>query len=512
MQVPSRRRRGRLPHITLEHIWMLVVLVGIFVFVNTHPIRPHDFWWHMAAGREIVQTGQIPAVDTFSHTMAGTPYPSYQMYWLMEATLYLVYTVGGPALIVFAQALLITGAYGLLLLAAYRISGSTRVAALTTLIAAAPGINDWNVRPQAVTFPIAALFLLTITTYRARPRRLRLIIFPLGMAIWANSHGTFPLGIFLIGAWLADEVWRLLSTRLRDHAWPESTRLRAPAVALATSLVACLLNPQGPGILRYVTSITGSPAIQRLVTEWAPPSFEALGGKLFYATLLLSITVLILSRERPTLYQLMTFLAVTVLGMRTLRGSTWFGIVIAPTLAAHLPDLGCQAHALLGGSGGSITHESRFLNTAIASLLALSAVIALPWLKSYLPLPDLKADLISQETPIEATRFLLEEGLPGPLFHEMGFGSYLIWAAQPSYPVFIDPRIELYPLELWLDYLAVSTAQPGWDQTLNRHGIQILMLNPTTQTDLVDAVRHNSQWQERYADHAAVVFIPAPRD
>jgi len=498
--------------ISLAHLWPLTVLLGILIFINTHPIRPHDFWWHMAVGREIVQTGQIPAVDTFSHTMAGTPYPSYQMFWLPEVALYLGYNVGGPALIVFAQALLITGAYGLLLLAAYRISGSTRVAALTTLVAAAPGINDWNVRPQAVAFPIAALFLLTITTYRARPRPLRLIVFPLGMAIWANSHGTFALGLFLIGAWLPDEAWRLLSARLRNRAWPETTSLRAPAVALATSALACLLNPQGLGILRYVTGITGSPAIQRLVTEWAPPTFETLGGQLFHSVLLLSITVVILSRERPTLFQLLTFLAVTMLGLRTLRGSVWFGLVVAPTLAAHLPDLGRQTHVLLGSWGASRTHESRRLNTAIASLLALAAIITLPWFKSYLPLPDLKAGLVSHETPIEATLFLVEEDLPGPLFHEMGFGSYLIWAAQSEYPVFVDPRIELYPLELWVDYLTVSTAQDGWEQILDRFDIQTLMLSPATQLDLVNAALHDGNWHERYADHAALIFVRAPSD
>jgi len=502
-QKQHNRRRA---DVSLTYLWPLTVLVGIFIFVNTHPIRPHDFWWHMAVGREIVQSGQIPAVDTFSHTMVGTPYPSYHMFWLPEIALYFIYALGGPALIAFAQALLITGAYGLLLLTAFRISRSTRVAALITLIAAAPGINDWNVRPQTVTFPIAALFLLIITTYRARPHPVRLIIFPLGMMVWANSHGTFPLGLFLIGTWLADEAWQLASARLRDRAWPRSDGLRAPAIALATSALACLLNPQGLGILRYVTGITGSPAIQRWVTEWAPPSFETLGGQLFYGTLLLSVAILTVSRERPSLFQLVTLLALTALGLRTLRGSVWFGIVVAPTLAAHLPDLSHQARTLVGSWSKSGTRELRLLNTALTSLLAVSVVITLPWFKSCLPLPDPKTDLISRETPIEATRFMLEQGLSGPIFHEMGFGSYLIWAAQPAYPVFVDPRIELYPLELWVDYLTISAAQDDWEQALTRYNIRTLMLSPASQPLLIEAARAAPRWVERYADDVAVIL------
>jgi hypothetical protein len=29
------------------------------------------------------------------------------------------------------------------------------------------------------------------------------------MLVWVNSHGTFPLGLVLIGLWLADETGKL---------------------------------------------------------------------------------------------------------------------------------------------------------------------------------------------------------------------------------------------------------------------------------------------------------------
>ncbi len=74
-------------HFNIEHLWGLVVLMGIFIFINTHPIRPNDFWWHITIGREILTTGTIPKVDVYSYTEAGQPYPSYQMFWLMDTVL-----------------------------------------------------------------------------------------------------------------------------------------------------------------------------------------------------------------------------------------------------------------------------------------------------------------------------------------------------------------------------------------------------------------------------------------
>ena len=89
--------------VAVQHLWVVVILAGVFIFVNTHPIRPHDFWWHIAVGREILTTRQIPHIDIYSFTAPGAPYASYQMFWLMEMVLYTIYRIGGPALIVFHQ-------------------------------------------------------------------------------------------------------------------------------------------------------------------------------------------------------------------------------------------------------------------------------------------------------------------------------------------------------------------------------------------------------------------------
>ena len=83
-----------------------------------------------------------------------------------------------------------------------------------------------------------------------------------------------------------------------------------------------------------------------------------------------------------------------------------------------------------------------------------------------LPLPAAKSEIISREPPLAATDYLLSARPLGQLFHEMGSGSYLIWVAQPEYPVFANPRIELYPRQIWEDYIfivLVSTIQNEFD-------------------------------------------------
>lgn len=526
MKAPLRIPRPReiLNSIKIEHLWALTVLVGVFVFVNTHPIRPHDFWWHMAVGREILATGRIPQVDTLSFTMAGAPYPSYQAFWLMEVAMYLVYRLGGPAFTVFIHGLIIAAAYALLLWLGRRISGSWRTAAGGTLFAAALGFNDWNVRPQAVTFAIAALFLLAIHEYRRTHRRGWLAVFPLGMTLWVNSHGTFPLGLLLIGLWGVDEGWKALQNA--GLQWSTLWHaFKTPGLVLVLSLAACALSPRGLGTFAYVSGMSGNAIIQNLVTEWAPPTLATLGGQLFFGGLLLCAAVLALSPKRPSPAELLTFLFFGALGIKTSRGILWFGLTLAPVLARHLNAIGewvrergSEWESGRGGEGERTPQDmgvaipapqsgmANILNAVLVGLLLLGAVFSLPWFKGLWPLAPEKAGLIAAETPVAATEVLLRERPEGPLFHAMSFGSYLIWAA-PEYPTFVDGRIELFTEEVWMDYIRISAAAPGWEAGLEKYGIQTLMLSSSEQAGLAAAVRESREWREIYNDATSALFV-----
>ena len=149
------------------------------------------------------------------------------------------------------------------------------------------------------------------------------------------------------------------------------------------------------------------------------------------------------------------------------------------------------------------------INLAFLVLMLLMAFASLPWFKDSLRFPESKAGLIHVETPVEATEFLLERRPQPPVFHAMSYGSYLIWAAQPEYRVFVDSRIELYPREIWHDYLRISNAQCGWEKSLERYGINTLMLSRTEQPALVDTATASWAWQEVYHDRHAVIFVRA---
>src|SRR5262245_12439698 len=72
-----------------------------------------DLFWCLRAGREIATTGTVPMTETWSYTVAGSPW--LNTHWLTELTLYLAYALGGYPALVVLRGLLVAGWLGLVL-------------------------------------------------------------------------------------------------------------------------------------------------------------------------------------------------------------------------------------------------------------------------------------------------------------------------------------------------------------------------------------------------------------
>jgi hypothetical protein len=197
------------------------------------------------------------------------------------------------------------------------------------------------------------------------------------MVIWANSHGSFLIGIALIGIWFSQEVWNLGKTLYKRTQDYPLKNLLVPGVILVITTLTCLINPRGFGIISYVKTLTANSVIQNLVTEWAPPRVNTLMGGIFFAGLVISGIILVVSPRRPRFSQVLTFLVFGILGVRTSRGSVWFGLVMAPIIAEH------QAYIVQKyrkPTGQQVNAEgSRVLNIIFTIVILTMVVFSLPW-------------------------------------------------------------------------------------------------------------------------------------
>ena len=494
--IPGRRARLAL---SLPQLWALACVVGVFIILSLQLVRPHDFWWHARVGRWIVENGAIPRTDLFSFTRFGEPY-AYQM-WLMEVVLCVLLAAGGLPLVIFANAVAIAGAYAILLRICHRsIGGNLRWASLAALAGAGVGMQNWNIRPQAISFPLFAvtMYLLERRAPGDAERGARrqsdraLWWLPPLFALWANCHGAFVAGLTLVGVYLLGD---LLAWLRRRRAFPVNL-----ALASLFSAAAIFLTPLGLGMVEYVLGIFKHSLIQQLIVEWMPPTVRTWGGGPFFAMAVACITVMLVSGYRPAAHESLRLLVFGGLALTASRHTAWFGMAAAPTLAASL------SHWTRTREGQRTSRvRRRPINLAVGGVIGLLGVLSLPWLRPYLPLPDTRRAYASPETPLEAVAFLRRLPSTPRVFHSEGYGSYMIWAS-PEAPVFVDTRIELYPEEQWRDYLAISYARHDWETILEKYGVDTLLLERDSQAWLIEAASAAPVWQRVYEDDKCVIL------
>lgn len=190
---------GFLQQRTLDHLWIITILAFIWFFLSIMPLPPNDLWWHMAAGRAMVDETTVIDTNRWAYTLpTETPY-QYQS-WLSEILLYGLWWLGNVPLLTLARTVVVTASYGLVAWLAWRTTRQGKAVALALLLAALIGWNNWTLRPQTLALLPGATFIVVLGGYRVGLMSARwLLLLPLMMMLWVNGHGSFLLGVGLVG-------------------------------------------------------------------------------------------------------------------------------------------------------------------------------------------------------------------------------------------------------------------------------------------------------------------------
>jgi hypothetical protein len=505
----GRPRLGRraLPLPGLEQLWVLLALTLIGVFIALVPTPPHDFWWHLKAGQIVAEQG-IPWTNMFAWSLPADA-PFVYATWLGEWLFYALYQLGGLQAPILARNLLGLAGFALVAAEARRRSGSWRLAALAALLAWAMSINNLPARTQNwswVPFGLYAFILGAYAAGQARPRAL--LALPPLMGFWVNAHGAFMLGLGMIAVVAAGETLRRLLRQPDALGW---NRLRPLYLAAAGAFAATLLNPSGVGIFGYVLKLLTDPPSQGLVNEWQPPTTHGIAGFVFFVSIMALLAAFALARRRASITDVLLVCAFLWWAWNGQRYVIWYGMLAMPMLAGSL--------AWFGRPRTRRASATRMqLPSTLIAIVLLAALIAIqPPFKAGLGLPPpyqaLFADVpgaplqFSAETPVAAAEYLRAHPIDGRLFNEMGYGSYLDWALYPATQVFVDPRVELYPLAIWQDYLAIRDARDYNALLIDKYDVERVLLDRQLQPRLAAALAADTaRWEREYADARAEIY------
>lgn len=461
--------------------WFLAISLPVLASLIAK-ISTVDLAYQLRAGADILATGRIPTIDTWTFTMAGQPWVDQQ--WLAQVVLRGVESVGGWVGLAAFRAALVGAIFGGTCLIAVRRSLDVRTAAILSLLAFVVAAPALALRPQLLGMLCFVGVLLLVVDRRGHPGRLWLV--PVIVAVWANVHGSFFLGPLVLGlAWLEDVHDRQPGAR------------RTLAVAAVAALAGCL-TPSGPLVWLYAAGLSSNASVTARVTEWQPTSIRDVPGLLFFASALAIVTLIARSGRKvpwPTLAWLGIFF---LIGVYAQRGVAWWPIAAVTAIAGTLvPAFPARTRVE--------TQTMRRLNALVAGVLVLAMFLALPANRPAVPGAIVAEDWVAP-APAGITASLRDLATPGArVLNPQTWGSWFEYAL-PQLHVAVDSRIEMFKPDVWSTYESIVAGQDGWERRMAEWGVTHVVVD-TDEAAFRDRLV-GAGWEVAYEDADGALLVP----
>lgn len=398
-----------------------------------------DTLWHLEAGEWMIENRAIAIVDPFSHSFAGQPWTMHE--WLSELVMTAVDRAwGSSGLLALAAAAAAASVYILTRHAARRLGGLPLF--LLVFLSFSLVGPHLLVRPHLIVLPVLCFWISEILRAREEQRAPGFWLLP-AMTLWANAHGSFVLGLCMIGPLAVEAI-------LDARADARIKVFRSWAAFGVASVIAAMLTPHGPAGLLFPFTLMSMDG-NEVINEWKPADFGtvtpltiALIGGLF-ALLRIGVQV-----PAIRLAMLLMFL---FMALKHQRHEAVLGVFAVLVLAEPI------ARALQGGD-----RPPERSATAPPSSRAAAACIVIAAAAFLLRISIPVGEITTPMTPHAALASVPQEIRGTPVLNDYDVGGFLI--SEKVRP-FIDGRADLYGD----DFLKRHTAMMRGDRDLLRAAI-----------------------------------------
>ena len=500
-----------------EHLRMsrgaALLTAGLALFfwrLCSRPLFHTDLWGHLAYGRWIWEHNSLPATEPFLPLARGVTLVDTS--WLAQVLGFGVFSALGTAGLQCAMALSVTGTLALLAYHLYHRTHRAGIAAFGCVVCLWLAMQQfcvgWGEMPTLIRPQVLGVLIYTWIFCRAvgrAPSRLDWVLVPLAICAWANLHGSFVMGLLLLGTLsLGRGCDVLLRTRSWAGVWRDSRTVGWFLIA-EISAVAALVNPYGIGLYAEVLTFASNLNLADLV-DWEPLTLRDGQGRAVAAVAALLVVLYRLSPRRVSLGEFLLLAGLGAWALWASRMLVWFAIPAAYFTAIHW-----NAVRQRFNRKSAIEPAHRTGMYSIVGLgavwigFALSPMGILVMHRKQLPLKT----SVSADTPLGAVEYLLKqkEPLRGQVFNSYEWGDYLLWAGPRNLQLFVNSHVHVIPREVWQTYLNISRGGSSWDDQLDRYGVNYVVIDQRQLIGLTGNLKGDERWRLAYDDGIAVVFI-----
>jgi hypothetical protein len=474
-------------------------------------LKEPDVCFLLAAGRWMVQHGQIPQQDPFSYTAQLLPAKYVLEKWLSELVFYGVWSSFGGACFLILDACLATLAFVVIPYRVLHLCGWKGLPALLmVMLVTLTSFAHLAARPEIFSFVFLAIWIEVIVRMQKRTadntdiewKSIALLGFL--MCLWVNMHTLFVFGVIVPALYAISILVERFFPELRSHPFNFSGPILLVVCCLCT-----LINPWGFYLWTYLPYVFGKfSATNNELQPLGPKNFLTPAFYPFYVMTLIGLVLFLRSfAKRPLksgdLFYRVLAPAGVAGGFKVVRSIPQAGWFILTSFAGSIiPDWQTKGK-LVAGIDAKIEEAMKPLSwqwalicMAISSMGAGLITIAVP--------PEAPQPSAAFAPPVKAIQFIEHNPPHGNLLNDPHFGDVMMWQLQKSPRVFIDSRYNLFPYEVLNDYWNMVECRDNWAELMKKYDIAWVFLPP--RLELPKHLERDPNWQRLYADETSVVY------
>ncbi|GIX03937.1 MAG: hypothetical protein KatS3mg113_0943 [Planctomycetaceae bacterium] len=505
---------------------LLWVWTGFFMmYLSYTPLFYSDLWGHVAYGEWILTQRRLPQEDPFVPLAGGVPVINTA--WLSQVLLASVVRVGGDEALSHLFTLTTLAVYSTLFLVYYR---QTRQAGIAFMAVVGVFIVVWSrhavIRPEGFANLTFAALLALLTTIDPRvtrdqstfadlcplPRYLwfALPVTVLLFALWANLHGSYIVGLAVLGCYALGRMGELLWQGASPVRIVTDPPLLSWLGLCEAAVVGSLIHPLGMDLLVSTLVFPTHPNL-REVLEWYPLSMVSLEAFPMAFSWIVTVVLFRHSRRRIAASDVLLLLLFNLAVCLRVRMIAWYGPVWMLVMAPHLADV---VDRVRHWSGWAVWREGtqhlqvRSFHTSLVTAFVVWVCFAFsPISKTLLggkPRPE--RHLYHRDTPRLITEYLREHPPQGMVAAPQWWGDWLVLKGPKNIQVMVTTNtVHLVPRSVWKDYLAISAGVSGIERRLHHYRINTLVVDRHKQPDLFRVIQQMTDWEVVYEDSTGLI-------
>ncbi len=406
----------------------LVYLIAIAFSIKS--LREPDLWWQIRTGQWILEHGQIPTVDMFSMTKAGTEWINIK--WGFEVLVSLISKYLGTESVFLLQVLVSALIVYFLRKTVQLFHVKSELVLFYSFLILLVGVQYRMIgRPEMFShlFEVVVLYLL-LRFYKNEDKSVWLLV-PL-QVIWTNMHEAYGMGLVMVGLfWFGNFIYVIKEKE------PKNFQLLK---VFGLMLVATCLNPRGWTLLIRQFNILKQLSENKYTTELdniLSPEYWNVESFLLILVLLLIGLLIFKLFKNGKLYSLINsfstgyiLLLIAFLGLSftAYRNIVFFFFLSFPMVEVLVDNF----------------YTNKVQRTKLAIAIGIAFYISIVS-NGFYHLIDSRdrygLEVLSTHNPLGAADYIAQKGLKSKNgFSDYLTSSYLLWRLQPDFKTYIDLR------------------------------------------------------------------------